>query len=300
MLKRSRFATQLATLAAAALFAAACSQSPPPPEAKPASAGSAAQPKPAEPAHDARAVSPAAEAAPKAPLLEQQVAYGEAQKRNLVGFLAMPGDAAEPLPGLIVIHEWWGLNDSIKAMTRKLASEGYVALAVDLYGGATADTPDKARPLMAAVVGDPDAARANLKQAYDYLDKYALAPRIGSVGWSLGGDWSLQTALMLPDHLRAMVMYYGQISGSDAELSTLGMPLLGFFAGLDESIPVRDVQRFRTTLLKLGKPAEMIIYPKARQGFANPDDGAYDPEAAMDSWQKTLAFLAANLKPKPR
>jgi len=183
---------------------------------------------------------------------------------------------------------------------RKLASEGYVALAVDLYGGATADTPEKARPLMAAVVGDQEAARANLKQAYDYLDKYALAPRIGSVGWSLGGGWSLQTALMLPDHLRAMVMYYGPIMGSQSELSTLQMPVLGFFAGLDESIPIRDVLLFRTTLLKLGKPAEIIIYPKAQSGFANPDRGAYDEQATAESWQKTLAFLAENLKSRPR
>lgn len=299
MSKRTRFATQLVILAAAALLAAACSNSTSP-AAKPASAASAPQPKPAEPAHESKTGSPAGEAQPKAPLLEQEVAYGEAQKRNLVGFLAMPGDAAEPLPGLIVIHEWWGLNDNIKAMTRKLASEGYVALAVDLYNGAKADTPEKAQPLMAAVVGDQEAARANLKQAYDYLDKYALAPRIGSVGWSLGGGWSLQTALMLPDHLRAMVMYYGPITGSQSELSTLQMPVLGFFAGLDESVPVRDVLLFRSTLLKLGKPAEIIIYPKAQSGFANPDRGAYDEQATAESWQKTLAFLAENLKAKPR
>jgi carboxymethylenebutenolidase len=294
MSKRTRFAMRLVTLAAAVLLAAACSNSAPPTAGKPASAASAPQLKAAEMARDARNAP-----APKAPLLEQEVAYGEAQKRNLVGFLAMPGDAAEPLPGLIVIHEWWGLNDNVKAMTRKLASEGYVALAVDLYGGAKADTPEKARPLMAAVVGDQEAARANLKQAYDYLDKYALAPRIGSVGWSLGGGWSLQTALMLPDHLRAMVMYYGPISGSQSEFSTLQMPVLGFFAGLDESIPLRDVQLFRSTLLKLGKPAEIIIYPKAQQGFANPNGAAYDEQAAGESWQKTLAFLAENLKPKP-
>jgi carboxymethylenebutenolidase len=299
MSKRTRFATQLVILAAAALLAAACSNSTSP-AAKPASAASAPQPKPAEPAHESKTGSPGAEAPPKAPLLEQEVAYGEAQKRNLVGFLAMPGDAAEPLPGLIVIHEWWGLNDNIKAMTRKLASEGYVALAVDLYNGAKADTPEKAQPLMAAVVGDQEAARSNLKQAYDYLDKYALAPRIGSVGWSLGGGWSLQTALMLPDHLRAMVMYYGPITGSQSELSTLQMPVLGFFAGLDESVPVRDVLLFRSTLLKLGKPAEIIIYPKAQSGFANPDRGAYDEQATAESWQKTLAFLAENLKAKPR
>jgi carboxymethylenebutenolidase len=296
MLKRPQFAKRLVIVAALALLASACSNSTPPPSAKPAATSSAAQSKPAE---HVQSVSAQGDAPAKAPLLEQEVAYGEAQKRNLVGFLAMPGDAAEPLPGIIVIHEWWGLNDNIKTMTRRLASEGYVALAVDLYGGATATTPDKARTLMAALVSDQDAARANLKQAYDYLSKYALAPRVGSVGWALGGGWSLQTALMLPDQLRAMVMYYGPISGSDSELATLGMPVLAFFAGLDESIPVRDVQRFRSTLLKAGKPAEIIIYPKAQAEFANPDGGTYDEQAATESWQKTLSFLAENLQAKP-
>jgi carboxymethylenebutenolidase len=295
MLKGTRFALRLVALVATVLLASACGQSVPPPDAKPAVTPSAVQVKPTE---QRRNVS--APAAPSKPaLLEQEVAYGEAQKRNLVGFLAMPGDAAEPLPGIIVIHEWWGLNDNIRAMTRKLASEGYVALAVDLYGGATADTPDKARALMAALVSDQDAARANLKQAYDYLAKYAFAPRVGSIGWALGGGWSLQTALMLPDQLRALVMYYGPISGSESELGTLGMPVLAFFAGLDESIPVRDVQKFRSTLLKAGKPAEIIIYPKVQAGFANPDGKTYDEQAATESWQKTLAFLAENLRAKP-
>jgi len=296
MSKRTLIAKRLVLFAAWALLGAGCSNSTPPPDAKPMGTPSAAQTKPAERTQN---VSAPVVAPPKAPLLEQEVAYGEAEKRNLVGFLAMPGDAAEPLPGIIVIHEWWGLNDSIKKMTRRLASEGYVALAVDLYGGATADTPDKARTLMAALVSDQDAARANLKQAYDYLAKYALAPRIGSVGWALGGGWSLQTALMLPDQLRAMVMYYGPISGRDSELATLGMPVLAFFAGLDESIPVRDVQKFRSTLLKAGKPAEIIIYPKAQAGFANPDGGTYDEQAATESWQKMLSFLAENLRTKP-
>ncbi len=96
-----------------------------------------------------------APAASTVPLLEQEVAYGEGQKTNLVGFLAMPRDAAEPLPGIIVIHEWWGLNEQIKAMARRLAGEGYVALAVDLYGGATATTPDKAQALMTTLSDRP-------------------------------------------------------------------------------------------------------------------------------------------------
>ena len=211
----------------------------------------------------------------------------------------MPSDATEPLPGIIVIHEWWGLNDDIKSMTRRLAAEGYVALAVDLYGGTTADTPEKARKLMTAVVSDPDAARVNLTQAYAYLDKYALAPRIGSIGWAFGGGWSLQTALMLPDDLDAMVMYYGDINASERQLSTLHMPMLGLFAGLDESIPTKDVLAFRQTLLKLGKPVEMIVYRNVKREFANPSSSDYDEKTAADAWEKTLAFFAENLKPKP-
>jgi len=291
--------TPFLALVAAAAFVAACSRSAAPtPPAKPAQDAVAATA--AAHAHDAPTPSPLAEEQPKVALLEQEVAYGEARKRNLLGFLAMPADAAEPLPGVIVIHEWWGLNDNIKSMTRRLAGEGYVALAVDLYGGSTAETPERAQKLMAAVVSDPDAAKANLKQAYDYLDKYAFAPRIGSIGWCLGGGWSLQTALMLPDDLDAMVMYYGQIVMSEPQLATLSMPMLGFFGGQDDSIPIRDVQTFRQTLFKLGKPVDILIYPSAKHAFANPSGGNYDAQAADDSWQKTLVFLAENLKPKPR
>jgi carboxymethylenebutenolidase len=250
----------------------------------------------AEHEHDSPTPTPVAEAPPKVPLLEQELAYGEAQKRNLVGFLAMPRDAAEPLPGLIVIHEWWGLNDNIKAAARRLAGEGYVVLAVDLYGGKIAATPQDAQALMTALVAEPDAARANLRQAYEYLDKYAFAPRIGSVGWCLGGGWSLQTALLFPDQLDAMVMYYGQIVEPDSELETLATPLLGHFGALDESIPVRDVLDFRERLRSLGKDAQILIYSGANHAFANPSGGNYNEKAATDSWQATLKFLDEKLK----
>jgi carboxymethylenebutenolidase len=250
----------------------------------------------AEHAHDTPEPTPVAEAAPAVPVLEQELAYGEGAKTNLVGFLAMPRDAAEPLPGIIVIHEWWGLNDNIKAMTRRLAGEGYVALAVDLYGGATAETPDVAQELMTALLAEPAAANRNLQQAYDYLEKYALAPRIAAVGWCLGGGWSLQTALLYPDTLDAVVMYYGAPITDRSRLATVNAPILGFFGGLDESIPVRQVQDFRATLQDLGKNAEVLIYPRADHAFANPSGGNYNEEAADDAWQKTVAFLTRHLK----
>jgi carboxymethylenebutenolidase len=229
-------------------------------------------------------------------VLEQQLAYGEAQRSNLVGYLAMPQDAAEPLPGIIVIHEWWGLNDNIKAMTRRLAGEGYVALAVDLYGGATAETPEAAQALMTALLAEPDAARSNLGQAYDYLEKYAFAPRIASIGWCLGGAWSLQTALLYPDALDAMVMYYGQVVTERDRLAPLNVPILGFFGAADESIPVREVQQFRAQLMELGKNVEVRIVPRADHAFANPSGGNYNEQAANEAWDSTLAFLERHLK----
>lgn len=250
----------------------------------------------AEHEHDTPAPTPLAVAEPAVPVLEQTLAYGEGAASNLVGYLAMPADAAEPLPGIIVIHEWWGLNDNIKAMTRRLAGEGYVVLAVDLYGGATATTPDAAQALMAASLEDPEAAGKNIRQAYDYLEKYALAPRIASVGWCFGGGWSLQAASLLPDALDATVVYYGQLITDRNRLAAVDVPLLGFFGGLDASIPVRDVQAFRVTLQELKKNAEVLIYPRADHAFANPSGGNYNEEAANDSWVKTLAFLSRHLK----
>jgi carboxymethylenebutenolidase len=279
----------------------ACQPADTPPAAAPAAPAASPTPAPAEqpPAPGPLAVAEAtgpAEAPPPIPVLEQEVAYGEGQKNNLIGFLAMPKDAAEPLPGVLVIHEWWGLNDDIKAITRRLAGEGYVALAVDLYGGATAGTPDKAQELRNAVLDDPLQAQRNLRQAYDYLEKYALAPRVGSIGWDLGGGQSLQTALQFPDSLDAMVMYYGQVVDDREQLAKLKMPLLGFFGSEDKSIPVREVQAFRATLSDLKKNAEILIMVGNDHDFANPASPTYDERAATEAWSKTLEFLARNLK----
>jgi len=261
----------------------------------PATTAAATTAPPAAVEHQHQAPAPT-QAAPAVAILEQTLAYGEGQRSNHVGYLAMPQDAAEPLPGIIVIHEWWGLNDDIKAVTRRLASEGYVALAVDLYGGKIAATPDEAQTLMSDVYADPEGARRNLQQAYDYLEKYALAPRMASIGWDLGGGWALQTALEYPGALDAAVMYYGQVLTDRNRLAALNVPVLGFFGREDKTIPVREVQEFRSTLLDLGKNAEVLIVPQADHSFANPSSGNYNERAANEAWTTTLAFLERHLK----
>ncbi len=167
---------------------------------------------------------------------------------------------------------------------------------MDLFGGATAKTPEKAQALMTALLADPESGRKNLRQAYDYLEKYALAPRIGSIGWDLGGSWAMQTALLYPDQLDALVMYYGQVAIDRDQLGKLRLPILGFYGSEDKSIPVHDVQNFRTTLNELGKNAEVLIMIGADHGFASPGGSNYNERSATEAWAKTLEFLKHNLK----
>ncbi|HET8697923.1 MAG TPA: dienelactone hydrolase family protein [Gammaproteobacteria bacterium] len=264
------------------------------------SAPPAPAPAPAVAAAPAPAAAPTpANAKPSKPLLEQDLAYGETKSRNLTGFLAMPADAAEPLPALIVIHDRWGLNDDVKTLTRRLASEGYIALAVDLYGGVTAATPAEAEKLMTDLYGDPESARSNLRQAYEYLEKYAFAPRIGSIGWSFGGGWSLEMAFLLPDQLDAMVSYYGPIVTDVAKLRPVAVPLLGLYGAADQTIRAQDVIAYRTLLTgQLQKNARVILYPNAKHAFASAGNPDYSAEASAQAWKETTAFLSENLKLK--
>ncbi|HEX5340533.1 MAG TPA: dienelactone hydrolase family protein [Gammaproteobacteria bacterium] len=247
-------------------------------------------------AGDAPVASPAAEVAPAQPVQGRELVYATVNGKPVHGYLARPKHARGPLPGIIVIHEWWGLNDNIRHMADRLAGEGYAALAVDLYGGHAATTSAEAQRLMKSVFGDTAAAESNLRQAYAYLHDAEHAPRIGVIGWCFGGGWSLQTALMLPDKIDATVMYYGRPVDDVAALSKLKMPLIGFFGEEDHGITVKDVQTFQQALKQAGVKAEIHEYPHAGHAFANPSGKNYQADAARDAWRRTVNFLAQYLK----
>lgn len=231
-----------------------------------------------------------------APVSSETVTYATVAGKAVRGYLARPeGTTAESgLPGIIVIHEWWGLNDNVETMARMLARQGYVALAVDLYGGKSAETPAGARTLMSSV--DESAAEDNLRQAYAYLAKDWSAPRVGVIGWCFGGGWSLRAALLLSEKIDATVIYYGRLVTERDRLATLDMPILGIFGAEDQGIPVEGVREFESTLKELGKPATIHVYEGAGHAFANPSGQRYRPEAAKDAWQKTVAFFAQHLQ----
>jgi carboxymethylenebutenolidase len=244
--------------------------------------------------HDKPAASPAAMAEPAQPVTAEEVTYGTVGGKPVRGYLARPKDAKRELPGLLVIHEWWGLNDNVRAMTRRLAGEGYQALAVDLMGGAVAETPDAAMKQVEAVAKNRAAAEDNLRAAYAFLVEKG-APKIGSIGWCFGGGWFLGTAMLFPDQLDAAVVYYGRVETDKRKLAPIQTPLLGLFGGKDKAIPVGDVRAFEKALDELGKNAWIHVYEDADHAFANASGGNYNAQAAEDAWQKTTAFLEKHL-----
>jgi carboxymethylenebutenolidase len=248
---------------------------------------------------DAPNASPVTLPAPAQPVSGSEVVYATVGGKQVKGYLARPTAAKGPLPGIIVVHEWWGLNDNIRKTADRLAGEGYEALAVDLYGGQSAQNPDEATKYMQAVMADKDSAKDNLKQAYAYLHDHEHATKLGVVGWCFGGGWSLQTALLLPDKLDAAVMYYGQPVTDVATLKTLKMPLLGLFGEKDQGITVADVTAFQEALKQAGVDAEIHEYPDAGHAFANPSGKNYQEAAAKDAWERTVKFFAAHLQAAP-
>ncbi len=234
--------------------------------------------------------------APSQAVVTQEVEYATVNDSPVIGYLARPENATEPLPGIIAIHEWWGLNDNIKAIAERLAGEGYSVLAVDLFGGTVTGDPDEARATMQAAMEKPGRIRANLRQAYGYLTETEEAPTVGSIGWCFGGGWSLQTALLFPNDLDAAVIYYGRLETDPGVLNLLNVPIAGFFGALDRGIPVREVRRFQGALEAMDKSVDIHIYDDADHAFANPSGQRYQAEAAEDAWEKTVAFFADTLK----
>lgn len=209
------------------------------------------------------------------------------------GYLAKPAIDGD-YPGVVMIHEWWGLNDNIKRMADKLASQGYVVLAVDLYNGEVAEEPDQARELATSVRSNPEGAIENMQAAVTYLREEQNASRIASLGWCFGGQQSLQ--ISLNEEVDATVIYYGNLVTDPEELAVIDHPVLGIFGSEDTSIPVETVNEFDVALDELGIENEIHIYDGVGHAFANPSGDNYAPEETEDAYMKTLDFLDRNLK----
>jgi carboxymethylenebutenolidase len=209
--------------------------------------------------------------------------------RKVEAALAVP--AKTPAPSVLLVHEWWGLNDQMKTMAREFANEGFLALAVDLYEGKVASDPTTAQNLMQAV--DPAKAIETLSVWVRWLKKDSRSTgKVGTVGWCFGGGWSLNASIANP--VDATVIYYGYLERSADDLKGLKGPVLGHFAEQDQWINKAMVDGFEARMKQAGKSLEDYRY-SANHAFANPTGQNYDKEDAQTAWRRTLAFLRKNL-----
>ena len=211
---------------------------------------------------------------------------------SVTGYLAKPADAGN-YPGIIIIHEWWGLNKEIKEMADMLASNGYSVIAVDLFNGSVASTPDEARAQVSSL--NQTMAIENMQAALSYLRNNEGAQRTASMGWCFGGGQSMQLALS-GETLDATVIYYGSLVTDEQQLQTIEWPVLGVFGDQDQVVPVSDVELFNSSLDNLGIENEIYMYEGVGHAFANPSGANYAPEETQDAWDKTLTFLDKHLQ----
>lgn len=216
------------------------------------------------------------------------------------GILYTP-EGKVPFPGIVVIHEYWGLNDWVKEQALKLADQGYVTLAIDLYRGKVATTPNEAHEFMGGV--PPDRAKRDLEAAFNFLASQPSVKkdRIGAIGWCMGGGYALGLALEEPrlaaDVINYGVFDYASLAKDQATLKKINAPILGLFGAQDRGITPDDVKKFGEQMDKLGKKIDVTIYPDAGHAFENPNNkDGYRPKDAQDAWDKTVAFFASTLK----
>jgi len=215
---------------------------------------------------------------------------------NASGLLVTPAGKG-PFPAVLVIQEWWGLDDWVKDQARALAKEGYLALAVDLYRGKVTSKPEEAHQLMMGT--PPDRILRDLKAAHAFLEGRADVKkgRIGAIGWCMGGRWTLTLATEIRT-LAAAVAYYGAPPTEPAAIAAIKAPVLGNFGAEDKGPSPDQVRAFEAAMKKAGKAADLKVYDGAGHAFANVNNpwGGYREPAARDAWARTVAFFAKHLK----
>ncbi len=209
---------------------------------------------------------------------------------NAPGYMARP-KADGKFPGIVVIQEWWGIDDHIKSVTERFAHQGFVGLAPDLYRGKVAKEPSDAQKLVMAL--KIDQAMTDIQGAINYLigQDFVAPDKAGVVGFCFGGRLAFQSAYQ-SKNVGAVVVFYGAgANPSDDDLKNVSAPILGLFGAKDPSIPVDKVHEWETKLKQFGKTNEMIIYPDAAHAFFNDTRDSYVKDAALDAWPRALAWF---------
>ncbi len=206
--------------------------------------------------------------------------------------LAVALPAQPKAPVVILIHEWWGLNDQIKSVAAELAKEGFLAVAVDLFGKVAAN----AEEAKAQVQGlDPEWATQAMVAVVQWARRHERSTgKVATCGWCFGGGWSLNTSLATA--VDATVIYYGNVKKTADQVKDLSGPVIGHFGTLDKSIDAAMVGSFEKAVKDAGKADRLTVYwYDADHAFANPTGARYDAEDAALAWSRTLHFLKQTL-----
>lgn len=210
------------------------------------------------------------------------------------GYLARPAGAG-PHPAVIVVQEWWGLNEHIKDVARRFAAEGYVALAPDLYHGQVTDDPNVAGKLMSGLSKEDGIKDLLAAVAYLKAQPFVRGDRIGVTGYCMGGSYALLLPCRSKD-IRAAAPFYGEVPDEKA-LANLACPVLYIYGDQDFWITPHDVKRLQDGLKKLNKAGEVKIYEGAPHAFFNDTrKDVYRDKEAKDAWKRTLDLFAKLLK----
>ena len=210
------------------------------------------------------------------------------------GFLAVPPTGMGP--GVLVLHAWWGLNDTMKAFCTQLAESGFVAFAPDLYHGKVADNIADAETLGKALDANTLQAKAEIAEATKFLnERVGQADRgLAVIGFSLGAYYALDLAAADPEHIRSVVIFYGT---GDGDFSNSKAEYLGHFAENDEFEPQSNIDNLEAALRRAGRPVTFYRYPGTGHWFFEPDrTEAYNQVAATLAWERTLTFLRNSLR----
>lgn len=216
--------------------------------------------------------------------------------REASGYLSIPERGRGP--GVVVIQEWWGLVDHIRDICNRLASEGFVALAPDLYHGETTSEPDEADKLMMEL--DIESAAKDMSGAVDYLLGHDAVEgdKVGAIGFCMGGALVLVLAARNGDKVGAVSPFYSAFAGEVPDLSGISAPVLGHFGGNDDFAPPEKARELEDKIRQdAGVECTFHIYNGAGHAFVNDDrPEAHHPEHAARAWDRTIEFLRANLE----
>lgn len=200
------------------------------------------------------------------------------------GYLANGGGSP-----VLVLHAWWGLNDTIRKFCDRLRDAGFTAFALDLYHGEVTDQISEAEKLGGALDARVDQARAEINDAVTFLKQQTGADSIAVIGFSLGAFYALDLSARLPDSIRSVVVFYGT---GPADFSKAKAAYLGHFAGDDPYEPPSNVAELEADIKQAGRPVTFYTYPGTGHWFFEPDRAdAYNEAAAALAWERTLAFL---------